>query len=121
VEGAVLLPPQWAVFAVRGIKLELNTKTVSLRFSTCLAPVVDLGIPEADAIRRQESKRKNGLLIKLVYSSPEAFSLKEVRARYENFALLAALELNRMLGGEIAGRTSKTGIQEIDIWLPFHR
>jgi hypothetical protein len=120
-EEAVLLPPHWAVFAVRGIKRELCVKHVTLRCSACMAPVVDWGIPKADLSVSQDSRRKTGLLIRLTYSSQEPFSFKNVKARYENFGILAAFELNRMLGGEFDSRSPKAGLQEIDIWLPFHQ
>jgi hypothetical protein len=91
-----------------------------MRLGTCRSPVVGFAAPEGGMARVQEDKRKAGLLIQFNYSAPEAFSIKEVRARFENLGLLAAFELNRMLGGEIDSRTPRCGNQEIDLWLPFH-
>jgi len=119
VEGLVLLPPQWAVFAASSIKTEIYSKPVMLRVianDTSQAGSVDA---EPADVAIQSARSRPNLHIQFVYHSEEAFSIKDIRTRHENLGLLAAFELNRMLGGEIDSRTPNRGKQEIDLWLPF--
>ena len=119
VDGMVLLPPQWAVFAANCIRTEIGAKSVVLQVNRYTPHAAGLGNPVAAIRATQDAKAKAGLHIRFSYSSDQVFSIKEVRARYENLGLLAVFELNRMLGGEIDSRTAKRGSQEIDMWLPF--
>ncbi len=119
IEGSVLLPPQWAVFAASSIKLELQSQPIVLKmrirervasgsmgFDQGGDPVCDMG-------------REAGLQLLFCYRSGEPLSIKDVRSRYENLGLLAVFELNRMLGGTLDTRTSGRGNQEIDLSLPL--
>jgi hypothetical protein len=119
VEGSVLLPPQWVVFAASSIKTEIYSKPVTLRVSandTGQPGSVDAGVTD---VPTQSARFRPGLHVQFIYHSAQAFSIKDVRTRHENLGLLAAFELNRMLGGEIDSRTPSRGKQEIDLWLPF--
>jgi hypothetical protein len=119
-EGSVLLPPRWAVFAASSIKTEIYSKPVVLTVSATDTP--DTG--ESDAgptdATMQEVRSRPGLLAQFAYRSEEPFSMQDVRARFENLGLLAAFELNRMLGGELESRTLSRGNQEIGLWLPLN-
>jgi hypothetical protein len=118
VEGSVLLPPQWVVFAASGIRTEIGSKPVVLRVNRYSPSNDGVRISEA-AVTHHDAKLRPGLRIRFGYPSKEPFSIKEVRTRYENLGLLAAFELNRMLGGELDSHTSSCGHQEIDLLLPF--
>jgi hypothetical protein len=118
-EGSVLLPPRWVVFAASSIKTEIFSKPVVLTVSA--TDTLETGKSDAERTEATipESRSRPGLLIRFAYRSEEPFSMQDIRVRFENLGLLAAFELNRMLGGEIESRTLGRGNQEIGLWLPF--
>jgi hypothetical protein len=116
VEGSVMLPPEWAVFAASSIRTEIGSKPIVLRasqYSPSGDGAGDLGVAVHDA------RCRTGLCIQFEYSSRKPFSIKDVRTRYENLGLLAAFELNRMLGGDLDSHTPSCGHQIVALWLPF--
>ncbi len=118
VEGSVLLPPRWAVFAASSIRTEIGSKPIVLRVNQ-YSPSKDGAGDFGAAVSVHDARRRTGLRIQFGYPSKKPFSIKDVRTRYENLGLLAAFELNRMLGGELDSHTTSCGHQSIDLWLPF--
>jgi hypothetical protein len=118
VEGCVLLPPQWAVFAASNIRTEIGPKPIVLRVNQ-YSPSNDGAGDFGAAVAVHDARHRTGLRIQFDYPSKKPFSIKDVRTRYENLGLLAAFELNRMLGGELDSHTPSCGHQSIDLWLPF--
>lgn len=118
-EGLVLLPPRWAVFAARSIKTELHSKPIVLKMGIEERVVSRFNglTPGAETVR--DSAGQPRLQIRFCYRSSDSLSIKEVRSRYENLGLLAVFELNRMLGGTLEARTAGRGNQEIDLSLPL--
>lgn len=117
VSGYVIMPKQWAVFAMRSIGREIRSKSVTMLVSRQPAPTTQA---PAQGKLASDSKVKSrpSLHIRLTYPSKTEFSIQEVRALYENLELLSVFELNRMLGGSLESGALRNGLQAIDLWLP---
>jgi len=119
IKGSVLLPPQWAVFAARGIKVELHSQPIVLKIRVKERVASgSKGFAQDDDSARDLGNQP-GLQVLFCYRSSDPLSIKNVRTRYENLGLLAVFEMNRMLGGTLDTRTCGRGNQEIDLSLPL--
>lgn len=119
VEECVLMPPAWAAFAARSIRTEIHSRPVDLEVTVHKGSDSSGMRGGTRSGARPGAAGRGGLSVRFAYDSEEAFSIKDIRSRYENLGLLAVFELNRSLGGRVDSRTVCKGTQEITLWLPF--
>jgi hypothetical protein len=115
-DGTVRLPAIWVSFAVESVMKEARMAggTIRVRQARQASEPCEDVSPTKTA-----PSAPNILQVAVIYSSDQAFPLKEIRARFDHLGLLAAFELNRCLGGRIECRTLAPGQQEVCIESPL--
>lgn len=115
-DGTVRLPAIWVSFAVECVIKETRAEGGTIRIRRVGQTSGSYG--DVNSTETAPSV-PNTLEVAVIYSSDQAFPMKEIRARFDHLGLLAAFELNRCLGGRIECRTVAPGRQEVCIESPL--
>ncbi len=108
-DGKLVLPESWILFALKEVFRELQHSGGEARIRQIHPDQDTAFLPGGTYFE-----------IRLSWKSPQAFSIDEIRKRYENLGLLAAFELIRQSGGRLEGFTPATGLQQIILCVPYH-
>lgn len=107
-EGTLHVASEWLCFAVAQAFSELDSAGGEVRVRR-IRPETDTAFLPGGSYFE----------VRLTWESAQAFSIEEVRRRYENLGLLAAFELVRQCGGKLEGFTPAAGRQEILLCIPY--
>jgi len=107
-EGELYVPTEWVVFSAEQAFAELESTGGQAR--------VNRVQPEEDTAFLPGGSYFE---LRLTWQSQAAFSIDDVRKRYENLGLLAAFELIRQCGGKLEGFTPTAGRQGLLLCVPY--
>jgi hypothetical protein len=108
-EGQIVLPQSWILFALKQIFREIQHSGGEARIRQIRPDQDTAFLPGGTYFETR-----------LTWKSTQAFSIDEIRKRYENLGLLAAFELIRQSGGRLEGFTPASGLQQIILCIPYH-
>ena len=106
--GRIQVPASWLAFGVEQVLRAAAVKEGRVR--------VRRASPDADTTFLPGGSY---LEVRLWWESPRAFSVDELRAKFEDFGLLAVFELVRQCGGKLEGFTPAAGRQEVLLCVPY--